>query len=341
LSRARAIFVLLAACGARTDLGGQDRLAALKDAGDAGDAMPDAGAGPPPSPCKVTSPTVLFSGGKEIQFIALDDVDVYYSDFGSGTVGATPKGGGSPRVIAPGRGNPSGLAVRDGTIYWTEFTTNVVTSGASSGGGSFTTIAKNQDGAYDVAVSDTGIYWTTFRACTVARKQGSASAQLDKAHQPFTQIITTGDLAFWISFQRKSIERFDSTTQTRTTLLGGGPPMTIATDGKSVFYGQEEPTEAVVGSVPIDGGPPTILYTRPCEAGDGGAVGTCVARVATDGAFVYFTSGDGFVRKVPVGGGAEVVIAAQQAHPFAVAVDDSCVYWSNLGDGTIWAAPKL
>jgi hypothetical protein len=175
----------------------------------------------------------------------------------------------------------------------------------------------------------------------VTRKDGSASSQLDKGHQPMTQIITTGALAFWISFQGKSIERFDAKTQARSTLLAGGPPITIATDGKSVFYGQEEPTQAVVGSVPIDGGSPTTLYTRPCEPGDGGAVGTCVARVATDGAFVYFTAGDGFVRKVPAEGGASVVIAEGQTHPFAVAVDDACVYWSNLGDGTIWAAPKL
>jgi hypothetical protein len=341
VKRALCIVVAACGCGARTDLGGQDKVAAMHDAGDAHDAAADAKPGPPPSPCKVTAPTVLFSGGKEIQFIALDDSDVYYTDFTSGMVGATPKGGGAPRAIAPGRGNPSGLAVRDGTIYWTEFTANVVKSGAAAGGGSFTTIADDQDGAYDVAVSDTGIYWTTFRACTVSRKDGTASLQLDKGHQPMTQIITTGELAFWISFQGKSIERFDATTQTRSTLLGGGPPISIATDGKRVFFAEEQPTQAVIGWAPIDGGAATQIYTRPCEAGDGGAVGTCVARIATDGDSVYFTSGDGFVRKMPASGGPATVVADHQAHPFAVAVDDACVYWSNLGDGTIWAAPKL
>ncbi|HEY2368032.1 MAG TPA: DUF5050 domain-containing protein, partial [Polyangiaceae bacterium] len=66
----------------------------------------------------------------------------------------------------------------------------------------------------------------------------------------------------------------------------------------------------------------------------------CIGDVATDGDFVYFTSKTGEVRKVPTSGGAATTIATGQANPFAVTVDDRCVYWSNLGDGTVWAAPK-
>ena len=66
------------------------------------------------------------------------------------------------------------------------------------------------------------------------------------------------------------------------------------------------------------------------------------AALATDGVSVYFTAAadGGVVRKLPVDGGDAITVADQQARPFSIAVDDACVYWSNLGDGTIWAAPK-
>jgi len=84
------------------------------------------------------------------------------------------------------------------------------------------------------------------------------------------------------------------------------------------------------------GGDPVALFTEDC--GDSGAT-RCIGDVATDGDFVYFTSRTGDVRKVPTSGGPPITIATGQARPFAVTVDDRCVYWSNLGDGTVWAAP--
>ena len=334
----RVVLVVLAACGARTDLGGQDKLAAMHDAGDASDSGVD---GRPPPPCNVTQPTVLFSGGKSIQFMALDDDSVFWTDFDLGTVSSIPKGGGGQNVIAPNRGNPSGLAVRDGKIYWTEFFGNIVKSASSAGGGSFTTIADDQDGAYDVAASESGVYWTTFRGCRVSREQNASTMQLDKAKQPFTRIVSAGSLAFWISFERKSIERFDASSQKRSTLVSGGAPLAIATDGKKVYFSRAVSAQTVIESVSVDGGTPETIYTSACDEGDGGLVGTCLAGLATDGDHVYFTSGDGLVREVPASGGPANVVADEQARPYAIAVDDSCVYWSNLGDGTIWAAPKL
>src|SRR5438128_1388506 len=103
----RAVFALLACCGARTELG-----APLRFDADAGaDVISDAQKkdAQPPSPCLATAPTLLASGGKEIQYVALDHDDVYWTDFALGTVSAVPKAGGAVRVIAPGRDNPSGL----------------------------------------------------------------------------------------------------------------------------------------------------------------------------------------------------------------------------------------
>lgn len=334
-----AVCLVIAACGARTDLGGETKLAQEADAGDAGDAALGE-AGPPPPPCRVTEPTVLASGGKEIQFVALDQNDVFWTDFALGTVSAVPKGGGGARTIAAGRQNPSGVAAKDGTVYWAEFNGDMIASAPASGGGAIATVAGKQDGAYDVTLLGSAIYWTTFRGCTVARIDDGKSAQLDKAKQPFSDIASAGSLVFWISFEKKSIERYDAIANARSTIVKGGttPPFAIATDGATLYYGETSPSGTTIGAVPTDGGAETQLFSSDCSE-DAGLVGTCLAGLATDGKSLYFT-GENQVRKMPAGGGEPIVVADSQARPYAVAVDESCVYWSDLGDGTVWAAPK-
>ena len=335
----KALFVLLAACGARTELRGE--LTSSEDAAassDAADGGKDAG---PPSPCIATAPTMLASGGKEIQFIALDHDDVYWTDFQSGDVAAVSKAGGGQRDIAPGRGNPSGLVVVGPTIYWTEFGAGNVMSGAAAGGGEFTTIASKQDGAFDIAAASGAIFWTTVQSCSVAESiDGGKAHVLVHAKQPFTAITSTDAHVFWVSIEDKIIARYDIGAGTVSTLLSVDAldlPSTLATDGKNVYFGGTSPDELVVSSIAIAGGDPVALFTDTC-ADSGGA--RCIGDVATDGEFVYFTSKLGEVRKVPTSGGAATTIASGQARPFAVSVDDRCVYWSNLDDGTVWAAPK-
>lgn len=334
------LAVVFFACGARTQLRGEglandDDAATSSDAGDAGKD------GQPPSPCVATEPTLLASGGKEIQFIALDHDDVYWTDFALGEVAAVSKAGGGKRVIAPGRGNPSGLVVVGPTLYWTEFGAGDVMSGAAAGGGEFTTIASKQDGAFDVTAENDAIYWTTVQSCSVAESvDGGKAHTLVHAKQPFTAITSTSEHVFWVSIQDKIIARYDIGNGNVSTLLSVDAldlPSTLATDGKNVYFGGVSASELVVSAIPIVGGDPIALFTADCS--DSGAT-RCIGDVATDGDFVYFTSKTGDVRKVPTTGGAATTIAIGQADPFAVTVDDRCVYWSNLGDGTVWAAPK-
>ncbi len=288
---------------------------------------------------------MLASGGKQIQFIALDDTSVYWTDFALGTVNAVPKGGGSVSVLAAGQGSPSGLVVSHGNVYWTEFSSDAVASTATSGG-SATSVATSQDGAYEITAAGDAVYWTTLRVCSVARSESGGKYQvIEKAKQPFTAITSTPALVFWVSFQRKAIERYDIASSTTSILLDANEidlPSALATDGKSVYFAGPSPTQIDIGAIPIDGGSAHSLHASACSV-DAGVTTACAGGVATDGAFVYFTAAaddGGVVRKVPVDGGDATTIAQGQARPFAVAVDDACVYWSNLADGTVWAAPK-
>jgi hypothetical protein len=331
------LLVVVAACGARTELGAPQH--ASEDA--SSDAHDSGAEATLPSPCIATEPTLLASGGKEIQFVALDHDDVYWTDFAQNSVNAVPKAGGSMRVIAPGRGNPSGLVVVGPTIYWTEFGSGDVMSGAAAGGGSFTTLASKQDGAFDIAAARDAVYWTTVQSCSVARTEdGGKYHVLVHAKQPFTAITSTEDDVFWVSIEEKIIARYQVSSGVTSQLLAVDAvdlPATLATDGKNVYYGGTSPAELAVSAISIKGGDPKTLFSTSC--GDAG-VTRCMGDVATDGDFVYFTSRTGEVRKVPTAGGDAVTIASGQPRPFAIAVDDRCVYWSNLDDGTVWAAPK-
>lgn len=77
--------------------------------------------------------------------------------------------------------------------------------------------------------------------------------------------------------------------------------------------------------------PPTTLCTLTSDT----------LGMAVDGSHVYFTDSDGgLVVRVPKTGGPQETVAHGQARPVAIAVDDTRVYWANIGEGAIMARTK-
>jgi uncharacterized protein DUF5050 len=61
--------------------------------------------------------------------------------------------------------------------------------------------------------------------------------------------------------------------------------------------------------------------------------------IAVDATNVYWTTSDGNVMKVPVGGGSPTTLATGQSNPFGIAVDATRVYWANdIAQGQVVSA---
>lgn len=79
-----------------------------------------------------------------------------------------------------------------------------------------------------------------------------------------------------------------------------------------------------------------IGYT---SAGDGRVA------IALDDEYLYWTTLDGFVKRIRLCGGTPEVLASNQDQPIAIAVDDNAVYWLNHGTdpgtGTVMRRRKL
>lgn len=119
-----------------------------------------------------------------------------------------------------------------------------------------------------------------------------------------------------------------------STVLSSGfvPPGRLAIDASNAYWTNGD---GVIRSVPLAGGTTTTLATGLTQP-----IG-----IAVDAQNVYATSQDGRIVSVPLSGASSPTILAQtQPNPYALTVDATNVYWSNVasgaGNGSIMACAK-
>jgi len=100
-----------------------------------------------------------------------------------------------------------------------------------------------------------------------------------------------------------------------------GPGGNIAIDSHSVYW----VADGTVMKVPLEGGEATPLASA--------ASSMFLSGIAVDGANVYWSSADRIL-KVSVDGGTPEVLVTGQDAPASVIVDDTSVYWANVGNPT-------
>jgi hypothetical protein len=226
---------------------------------------------------------------------------------------ATACSGAGPTTLATENGEPAGIAVQNGTVYWANLGGTIMS--VPSGGGTPTTLATGQSQPSAIAVDGSSVYWTnTGQACAV--QPGTCGATPDG-----------------------SVMRVPLAGGTPTPLATGlCGPNSIAIDAVNAYV---VVSSASILKIPLAGGAPTTL-----------AHGFSIGTLAVDATSVYYTSTDasfesGQVMKVPVGGGAPVTLASGFAPFFSavgcveatsLAVNGGSVYWLT---GQLNVAPSL
>jgi hypothetical protein len=242
-------------------------------------------------------PVVLASGLASPARIVVQSDTVYWANYLGGSIDSCPVNGctdGKPSVLAMGQEDPTGIAVYGDFVYWT----NSAFSGVGSvrkcptKGGATTTLAPHEIAPETVAVDGSGVYW-------VGAGGDGGSGELKfcalDGGEP-TPLVKDQSGAFFVTLFQGSVYWSDQTPS-------------------GFVRSCSEPTCATITSVASPDKP---------------------AEVAVDASGIYWVSyvSDGTIQKCPplpagCGSAPPTYLARNQGTPFAIALDETSVYWTN------------
>jgi hypothetical protein len=336
---ARPVLVLaVAACGSRTDLAGPL---------DGGTLVVDSG--PPPSCAAATGVVTLASRPRGTWFgetFAIDDTNVYFLEHGDVTQGPgrlmrVPKCGGAVVLLTETPNYPCRVVVDSTRAYWTTMSSDGM-GGLRSvplAGGTPTTLQTGSNGT-GLVLDAAFVYWID-HGQRVLRVPKSGGAVTTVASGPFpwdTVALGGGDIVWtnqptmgW-SVTALPLAGGSVLTLASASTGGVGTMAGLVVDDTRAYwtaFGPGYGAPGTIASVPLEGGPPTPLYTgNP----------TSLTADATD---LYWTEpGDtrSAIRRVSKSGGTPSTVVSGLDDPSAIAVDDTRVYWLDLSN--VMAAPK-
>jgi hypothetical protein len=363
------VALLTIACGSRTGLLASDLVSSEAgvdaNADGAADASRDAsqdtreGAAPPDAEPDVVTEcengVVTLAFGREDQrpsgFIAVDDVNIYWTTVGSteGSVLSIPKCGGVVTTIASKQPEPGPLAVDATNVYWLNsgnFGPRMDNTGTvmkvSKGGGTPVQLSI-MIAAIDLSLSadPTRLYFAgQAGAVTQLAIVGGAEGKL--AQDPVTEasgfVAVDATNVYWTTTANPSTMRPGDVL---AVPLGGGTLTTlasrvdsasgIAVDATSAYWvegpglgaGGKDSTQNLM-QVPLGGGTPVTLATA--KLGQG-MLGT----VAVDATTAYWTTFQerAPILSVPLGGGTPTTLATTDGDTLGVVVDSTSLYWAE------------
>jgi hypothetical protein len=286
--------------------------------------------------------TTIAAGGQttiSTSSIAVDTKNVYWT-FGSVTATqpgtfAAPINGGSADWL----NNDALGVVSDGTRvyfqnpnsvgYWIPFCTGV----------NCPTTATLFSGSYGanypqtILLTSTELFWTEGKLGVIWRgpKTGGTAtsfATLPNGAEPYALAM---DATTMYALGQSGVYAIPFATGVATSLQALGPNNSgaIAIDATYVYYALAFGNVAEIDRVAKTGGSMTTLVS---------GVDAVFGMVA-DGGYVYFTSEARVVGRVPAGGG-DVITLANRGEPYALTVDATSVYWTDIQTGSVYRVAK-
>lgn len=263
----------------------------------------------------------------------VDDVNVYWTNSGTGEVMQAKTDGSKPITLATGQGAPEAVVVKDGFAIWTSYAVDGFMRKAPVGGGNVIDIVM-APAAVDLTVAGNYVYWTrdpddVQRVPVDGLPEGGAPDLLSM-NTLACGITTDGANVYWVARQDGYIKRSDLDFSNETPLAIGDIPWDIAVDASHVYWTEQGSGKVMMASK-VDGS-----GAKELASGQNKPQG-----IAVDGAAVYWANtGGGTISKVPIGGGTITVLASGQSSPINVAVDAKSVYWTAKGDDTVMKVAK-
>lgn len=187
--------------------------------------------------------------------------------------------------------------------------------------------------AYSLVVDDASVWFAASDGVRKVPRTGGAEVLVGAGADAVALALVGGSVYFFGSYLLGAGPKPGSALALFRVPLEGGPPvqvldgawsMVLATDGVSLFWPHG------LGIARMD--PPN---TTQIDLAPGARLSATA--LAVDDAYLYvanFPSGpDGTIERIPKSGGPPQTLASKQAHPAAIAVDDTAVYWVDVGYG--------
>jgi len=285
-----------------------------------------AGGGSSTFHCKAGDPPIALASGLHWPYsIAADGDFVYFAtyDKDAGGVWRVPKQGGAVEPLASALDFADQLVIVGGFIYATVAGENRVIR-VPEGGGSVTTFASNQDGVSGLATDCSALYWTNYLGNSVVVSDLAGNTKTFPAAEAPFRISASPDRIFysaaggglqWIMKDGSATGSIPSMAP-RTPLVGA--------DGR-IYW-----TDHGLWRANTDGTGIEAFGSLPPENGqfaDGLAMDA-------DNVFVALTFGEIVRFSLHEDAGGPVALFTGQDAPSGVAVDDTCVFWTNTSPGT-------
>jgi hypothetical protein len=240
------------------------------------------------------TPKPLVAGVSNPLYAAVDDMNVYWSDFGTTVEACSKLGCATPSTPVSAQSQTVGVEVDSVNLYWVNGALGGTVSACVKASCNPQPIATGLASPEAIALDATNVYWTNSGT-------SGGDGTVSSCPKPPGQCTTPNTIA-----------------------SGQLRPWGIAASGTSVYWTNFDPVGSVV-TCPIAG------CTTPVTLAASQAQPTFIV---ADTVNVYWTNnGDGTIMMCATSGcgGQPTTFASGQAGPFSIAMDSAGVYWVNEG----------